>query len=79
MPTITLSIPEELKQDMNQNKFINWSEVAREAIREKMSELKLFKQIVAKSKLTEKDADNISRKISNSMHEKYKKIIDGLQ
>lgn len=73
MPTITLAIPEDLKKEMNKSKFINWSEVAREAIREKASELALFKSIVAKSKLTEKDALDIGNRISKSLHEKYKK------
>ena len=73
MPTITLSVPEELKQDMDESKFINWSEVAREAIREKVSQLKLFKSIVAKSKLTEKDALELGRKINKSMHARFKR------
>jgi len=73
MPTITLSVPEDLKQEMDKSKFINWSEVAREAIRERVSELALFKSIVAKSKLSEKDAGEIGNKISKSLHDKYKK------
>lgn len=72
MPTITLSVPEDLKQEMDKSKFINWSEVAREAIRERVSELALFKSIVAKSRLSEKDADRIGSKISKSLHAKYK-------
>ena len=73
MTTITLSIPEEMKQEMDKQKFINWSAVAREAIREKLADLALFKSIIAKSKLTEKDADEIGDKISIAMHESYKK------
>jgi hypothetical protein len=78
MPTITLSVPEDLKKEMDKSKFINWSEVAREAMREKVSELALFKSIVAKSKLSEKDALDIGNKISKSLHEKYKKRFAGL-
>ena len=78
MPTITLSIPEDLKDDMDKSRFINWSEVAREAIREKVAELALFKSIVEKSRLSEKDASGIAGKISKSMHEKYKKKFSGL-
>ena len=36
MPTITLSVPEDLKQEMDEFKEMNWSEVARVAIREKV-------------------------------------------
>ena len=78
MPTITLSVPEDLKKKMDESRFINWSEVAREAIREKVAELALFKSIVAKSKLREKDASKIADKISTSVHSKYKKKFPGL-
>ena len=72
MPTITLSMPDDLKQEMEESKFINWSEVAREAIRQKLAELALLKSIVAKSKLSEEDAVKIGSKISESLHKKYK-------
>lgn len=73
MPTITLSVPEELKQEMDESKFINWSEVAREAIRERVSQLKLFKSIIAKSTLTEEDALALGRKINKSLHARSKR------
>ena len=72
MPTITLSVPEDLKQEMDKSKFMNWSEVARAAIREKISQLKILNSIAAKSKLTERDAIEIGRKIKKSMWKKYK-------
>ena len=71
MPTITLAVPEELKKDMDETKEINWSEVARAAIKTKISQLKLLKEITAKSKLTEKDALELGRKINKSLHERY--------
>jgi len=73
MPTITLSVPEDLKKEMDKTKFINWSEIAREAIRERISQLAVLNAIAAKSKLTEKDAIEIGRKIKKSMHERFKK------
>lgn len=68
MPTITLSVPEDLKRDMDESKEINWSEVARTAIRSKVSQLKILKTISAKSKLTEKEALELGRKINESLH-----------
>lgn len=73
MTNITLSIPEDLKREMDGSKFINWSEVAREAIRQKLVEIALIKSITAKSKLSEKDAIEIGNKISKSLHKKYKR------
>ncbi len=73
MSTITLSVPEDLKREMDEFKEMNWSEVARAAIREKVAQLAILKSITAKSKLTEKDALEIGRKINKSMHERFKK------
>ena len=73
MPTITLSVPEELKHEMDETKEINWSEVAREAIKTKVSQLKILKSITSKSQLTEKDALELGRKINESLHKRYKK------
>ena len=71
MPTITLSVPEDLKHEMDKSQFINWSEVAREAIRERVAQLRILNEIANKSKLTEKDALEIGRKIKKSMWKKY--------
>ncbi len=73
MPTITLSVPEDLKRDMDLSKEINWSEVARTAIRSKVAQLKILKAISAKSKLTEKDALELGKKINKSLHENIAK------
>jgi len=73
MATITLSVPEELKVEMDKSKFINWSAVAREAIKIKVTQLKILHSIAAKSELTEKDAIEIGRKIKKSMHQRYQK------
>lgn len=72
MTTITLSMPDELKKQMDEFGEINWSAVAREAIKNKLSQLVLFKSIVSKSKLTEKDALEIGRKINASLHKRFK-------
>lgn len=74
MPTITLSVPEDLKTEMDKSKEINWSEVARQAIKEKIAQLRILKKIASKSKLTEKDALEIGRKIKTAMHKKYANI-----
>ncbi len=73
MPTMTLALPEDLKREMDRIEYVNWSAVARDAIRQKVAELALLKSIVAKSRLTEKDADRIGAKITESLHAEYKK------
>lgn len=73
MVNITLSVPEDLKKEMEDSKIINWSEVAREAIRQKVIQLRILKSIASKSKLTEEDALELGRKVNKAVHERYKK------
>jgi hypothetical protein len=72
MPTLTLAIPQDLKKEMESLPEFNWSEVAREAITEKVSEFKLFKSIVAKSKLSQKDALKLGSKVNEQIYKAYK-------
>ncbi len=73
MPTITLSVPAELKKEMEKSKFINWSAVAREAIGEKVKQLRILSAIAAKSELTEKDAEMLGKDIKRAMWKKYRR------
>ena len=75
MVNITLSVPEEIKEIMNKHPEMNWSEIARQAFKEKAAQLELLNAIASKSKLTEQDALEIGRKIKKAMWEKrYKKV-----
>ena len=73
MANMTLSVPEELREIMGRHCEINWSEVARQAFREKAGQLELLESIASKSRLTDKDALEIGRKIKKSMWLKSKK------
>ena len=73
MPTLTLAIPADLKDEMELLPELNWSEIAREAIAEKVNEYKLFKAIVSKSKLTQKDALELGKKVNEDIYKEYKK------
>ncbi|MFH1106869.1 MAG: hypothetical protein V1787_03150 [Candidatus Micrarchaeota archaeon] len=71
MPNMTLAVPPDLKKDMDKFPVINWSEVARQAFAEKVEELELLKAITARSKLTEKDAIEIGRKIRKGVAKRH--------
>lgn len=76
MASVTFSIPDDLKEQMRELSWINWSELAREEAlkRIKLSEeFEEFKKIVSKSKLSEKDALELGRKVNKSLHNRYKK------
>ena len=47
-------------------------------IKEESTSLKILKSIVAKSKLTKKDALELGKKINQSMHARYKKENDSI-
>ncbi|MBI3413455.1 MAG: hypothetical protein HY051_05250 [Candidatus Aenigmarchaeota archaeon] len=70
MPNITLAVPEELHEKMKKHSEIRWSEVARKAISQKMEDLETMDRIAAKSRLTQKDADEITKKVNSNVARK---------
>ncbi len=75
MVNITLSVPEELKKKMDEFPEMNWSAVAREAIWEKATQLSLLKSISSRSRLTEKDAMELGKKINKAVSKHYKEML----
>ncbi len=71
MVNITLTVPMELKKKMDEFPEINWSEIARQAINQRISDLALFKSITSKSKLTEADIEEIGNKIKTAIAKKH--------
>ena len=71
MVNITLSIPEELKLEMEEFKIMNWSEVARRAIKSKIEQLKVLESFTKESELTEEDALRLGKKVNEALSRKY--------
>lgn len=71
MVSITLSVPEELKTEMDTHPEMNWSEIARQAIKEKITILKKMDLLLSKSKLTEKDALEIGKKVNKAVAKRF--------
>ena len=74
MVTVTISVPVELKQKMDEMSVINWSAVAREAFEEKIRDLELIKSFKSDSTFTEKDAIRLGRKVNAAMAKHFKLI-----
>ncbi len=51
---------------MEKHPEINWSEVTRQAIRDKIEKLELMDELTADSELSEADVDEIAAKINES-------------
>ena len=74
MGTVSVSIPEDLREQMVKLDEVNWSAVARGAFEEKIRQIEFLRKINNRSKLTEKDAKVISDKINISMAKKFRKM-----
>ena len=72
MVSITLSVPEDLKLEMDAFPEMNWSAVAREAIRKKVLMMEKFKAFTKESVLTEEDALELGRKVSENAMRRHK-------
>lgn len=72
MPNMTLAIPADLKTRMDQFKEINWSEVARQAIRQKAELLERMDQMLSNSKVDETTIEKHSESIKEKVHKKHK-------
>ena len=82
MPTITLTVPEEVKLELKRLAWVNWSEVAREVFlkqQKRLEALEKLEKILSKSKFTEKDADELGKKVKLAMHERLKKEYPSLK
>lgn len=67
MTSLTLSVTKELKKMMDEYPEINWSEVARQSIIQKLALLVKMDRLLKKSKLTEKDTIEIGRKVNKGI------------
>ena len=71
MANLTLAVPKEMKSEMEQFPEINWSEVARQAIAQKLRDMQFLRKMKSKSTLTENDAINLGRKLNKSLAKRY--------
>ncbi len=72
MSSLTLSVPAELKEKMECFKYINWSEVARGAILNKITILEKMNKLLSHSALTEQDTLEYGRAVNKRIWKKHK-------
>lgn len=71
MVTLTLAVPKELKVKMESFPEINWSEVARQAFREKIEDLEFLRKFKSKSTLTQEDALELGIELNKKLAKRY--------
>ncbi len=64
---ITLSISDDTFEKMKDFSEVKWSEVARKAIESRLDLLESLEKIASKSKLTEKDVQEIGEKVKRGI------------
>ncbi len=72
MATITLSVPNDLKKEMEKVQVINWSSVARKAFAEQlryMEELNKVKEIVETAKFKKKESKELFEKLITGLED----------
>lgn len=74
MATLSVSVPDNLRQKITELEEINWSAVARKAFEEKVEQVEFMRKIASKSKLTKRDAEEIVKKINKSMADKFRSM-----
>lgn len=72
MPNITLSVPEDLKKEMEKYPEINWSEVARESFRQKIVDLNFLRSFRLDSEITPEEALKLGEEVNKLLLKHYK-------
>ncbi len=71
MANMTLAIPNELHKKMKKFPEMRWSTIARDAIENRISMMERVEELASKSKLTQKDADEIAEKIKKGAAKRF--------
>ena len=71
MPTMTLSVPEDLYVIIKKHNQIKWSEIARRAMWDYAKKMELLDQLTADSELTEKDVMELDKIIKKALTKHY--------
>ncbi|MFH1200259.1 MAG: hypothetical protein V1708_04280 [Candidatus Micrarchaeota archaeon] len=73
MVNVTVSVPDDLKKELDRRMEINWSEVARQAWKAKLGQLELLDSLTASSKASDADIDELGRMLRKNIANRHKK------
>lgn len=73
MTTMTLAVPNELKQKMDSFPEMNWSEVARQAFMQKLEDMEFLRKFKEKSTFTKADTLRLGKEVSRAVSDKLRK------
>ena len=67
MVNITLSVPEDLQEELKKHQEVNWSAVIRKALQDHLRKVQIAETIAQKSKLTKKDVFELDRLVKRGI------------
>jgi hypothetical protein len=73
MANLTLSIPDDLYEEMKKHPEIRWSEVARQSLRMKLQDLRRLDELLGKSRLTGGDVQAVGEKVKEAVWRRHGK------
>ena len=71
MVNITLAIPQDLREELQKHKEVNWSAVIRKSLQQHIRKLNIAEAIAQKSKLTKKDIEEIDKLVKKGIAEHH--------
>ena len=72
MVSMTLSIPDELREKMSEHPEIKWSDVVRAILEQQIKEIEEAERIASKSRLTEKDVIELASSVEKQAAKRWK-------
>ncbi len=73
MTNLTLSVPEDLYEEMKKHPEIRWSEVARQALAKKLDDLRRLDALLSGRRITDEDVDDIAKSVKEGVWKKHRK------
>lgn len=71
MANITVTVPDDLREEMRRHEEVNWSAVMRKAVQAHLRKLEIADAIAAKSELTEEDVEELDRLVKDGLADEY--------
>ncbi|MDP7494486.1 MAG: hypothetical protein QGG26_16100 [Candidatus Undinarchaeales archaeon] len=71
MPTMTLSVPEDLQVLIKKHNHIKWSEIARRAMWDYARKMEILDQLTANSELTDEDVHELDKVLKAALSKHY--------
>lgn len=75
MAELVVKVPEELKEEMEKFPEVEWQVVVRKLLKVQLERMFELKEIVAKSEFTEKDVEELSEKVDESLARRFRESL----